>query len=402
MGKPLKIMHVVRAFETGGLETLVLEACARTAAHHGAPDACVVAMLPGDGLEQRDRYCAVRSVSLNGCVRGGKLAMVSSLVRLFRRERPAVVHVHNFLAQLYAGVAAKWARVPVLVGTKHGAGWPRLCGSYRLAAGAYGLCDRIVAVSRDVQEGFVRVYGLPARRVPVILNGIDTDRFRPGDPSARARRELLGMDGAPLIGAVCRLVELKGIGTLLEAFAALRRALPEARLAVVGDGADRGTFERSAQRLGVAPYVCFTGTRTGVESIYPLFDMFVLPSYTEGISLTLLEASSCALPVVATRVGGNSEILLEGETGLLVPPRDADALADAMRRIWRNQGKAKAMGRAARERVVKRFSLDRMVDDYLELYGELYARKIPERRFTVGDRNEERVCSPAEAPMTER
>lgn len=372
MAEPLKVMHVVRAFETGGLETLVLETCARMAARTGL-EACAVGMLPGDGLDRRPRYAAVPSLGLNGSLRRGKLAMVRALNRLFRRERPDVVHVHNFLAQLYAGVAAKMAGVPALVGTKHGAGWPRLCGSRRLAGRVYRLCDRIIAVSGDVQRGFVGTYGLPTERVPVILNGIDTDKFRPHNGSAGVDR--LECGGAPMIGTVCRLVEYKGVRTLLNAFAMLRDRFPDARLVIVGDGVDRGAFEQCARKLGIGDSVQFLGAQQNVEDLYPIFDVFALASHTEGISLTVLEAGACALPIVATRVGGNPEIVRHGREGLLVPPRDAEGLADALERQWTNRAAAEAMGRAARERVVREFSLDRMTSDYVELYKEMLRAK---------------------------
>lgn len=389
MNRPLKIIHVVRAFKTGGLETLVLEMCARMASMDGL-HVLAVGMLPGDGLESRETYDSFDRVTLNGVAGRSRFRLVDALYRLFRREQPDVVHVHNFLAQVYAGAAARATGTPALVGTKHGADWPSLLSSRRLASYVYRLCDRLVAVSDDVRRGLLRAYGFAHYHVSLILNGIDTERFRPTeDGTAALRQEALGLTGAPVIGTVCRLAEYKGVRTLLDGFNAVLSECPGACLVLVGDGPDRSLFEIRTRELGLDGSVTFLGNCDDVAAIYPAFDIYAQPSYTEGISLTMLEASSCALPVVATRVGGTPEIVVDGETGLLVPPRDADALAQAILWIWRNRNRAHAMGRAARQRVKKKFSLDRMVRDYLELYQELYHLKTgraactePRRRLT--------------------
>jgi len=372
----LRIVHIGRALETGGLEVLILEMCRRMCSRGHRASVC--ALLPGDGLAERPEYRGVRTVVLDARARRGKLARVLAMARLLRRERPDVVHIHNFLSQVYGAVAARLAGVPVVVTTKHGWDWPSLMGSRAAAGLVWRLADVVVAVSRDLREAFVRAYGYPPGKARWILNGIDTERFRPleGDRDA-ARMRVLGVTGRPVLGTVCRLVEEKGIGTLLEAFFGLRKEQPEARLVVVGDGADREKFERQAGRLGIAGRVHFLGMRHDVANIYPLLDLFVLPSYTEGISLTLLEAASCGLPVVATEVGGNPEIVLHGRTGLLVPARDAAALAEAIRQVCADPEAARSMGRAGRERVVREFSLDRMADDYLRLYRETWEAKMP-------------------------
>jgi len=373
--EPLKVIHVVRALETGGLESLVLQGCARMRSAHGL-DASVCALLPGDGLAQRAEHRDVPCVTVS---RNGRQTIIGAavrLARLFRRERPHVVHVHNFFSHVRAAAAAKWARVPVLVHTKHGAQYPDVWGSRRLAGAAYRLSDVLVAISEDVRQGLMRTYRFAPGKVRLVVNGIDTDRF--GSVSkemASGRRRALGIEGRPLIGTVCRLSAEKGVPTLLEAFARLASSMPEARLLIVGDGAERPTCETRARELGVGDRARFLGMREDVAAIYPLLDVYVQPSYTEGISLTILEASACGLPVIATAVGGNPEIVADGKSGRLVPPGDARALADAIQRTWADRQGAFAMGRAARRRVVESFSLDRMVSDYVGLYHEIYSGK---------------------------
>jgi sugar transferase (PEP-CTERM/EpsH1 system associated) len=372
---PLRVIHVIRACQTGGLETLVLDASARMQ-REGAVNVSVCALLPGDGLELRPQYASVSCRTATERERRSTVAVVRALAGIFRQERPDVVHTHNFLCQVRAGLAAKLAHVPVVVSTKHGREWPRVFGSLRLAARFYRLADALVAVSQDVRDGFLSTYRFPPERMRLILNGTDTDRFRPLDGDREEpRHRLLGITGQPLLGTVCRLVEMKGIRPLLDAVSRIRERLPGVALAIVGDGPARAAFEAHARRLGVNEHVRFLGNRSDMEAVYPLFDIFVLPSYSEGISLTLLEAGSCALPVIATAVGGNPEIITDGVTGRLVPPRNAEALAEAVLAYWQAMDAARSMGRAARQSICERFSLDRMAREYVGLYSELCARK---------------------------
>jgi glycosyltransferase involved in cell wall biosynthesis len=369
--KPLSVVHVVIALRTGGLEMLVLEMCVRMLQLQGV-SVHVCALEAGDELQERARYARVPRTIIASSGPLGRWKSIAELALLFRRERPDVVHLHNYLPHVRGGLAAKLAGVPVVITTKHGASKPRLMRSTRLAGSSWRLADMVVPVSADSRDVFLNTYGFPAARARVILNGIDTDRFRPAEGDRESERQrVLGLTGTPLLGTVCRIVSEKGIPTLLAAFAIVVAKAPQARLVIVGEGPDRASCEQQAVRMGLAGQVTFLGVRGDVDAIYPLLDAYVQPSYTEGISLTMLEGCSCALPVVATAVGGNPEIVLAGQTGSLVPPRDAEALASAILRQWEAPETARTMGQAARRRVVECFSLDRMVADYIDLYREL-------------------------------
>jgi glycosyltransferase involved in cell wall biosynthesis len=383
MTESLRVTHVLRAFQTGGLETLVLEMSARM--RRRGLDARAVALLPGDGLERRPRYGGVPCEVLDESEALHVTRAVRTLRRVFREARPHVVHVHNWFSHVRSAPAAWLARVPVIVSTKHGMDMPRLLRSRRMARRAYCLADALVAVSADVRDALMATYGFPSGKVRLILNGIDTDRFRPGPArSLASRQSILGLDGSPMLGTVCRISKEKGIPELLAAFGTVSAQLPQASLAIVGDGPERSACEEESRRLGVADRVRFLGNRDNMPDVYPLFDIYVQPSHTEGISLTMLEASSCALPIVATAVGGNREIVVDGETGRLVPPGNVQAVAGALLALWANPDASRAMGQAARQRVVQRFSLDRMVDEYVDLYREILARKVGTSADAVG------------------
>lgn len=383
VAKRLRIVHIVRAVQTGGLEILVLELCKRMQTRDDLA-ASVYALFPGDGLEGRPEYGETCVSVLEPAQRRSKGAAILALAKMLRRARADVVHTHNLCSQIHGGTAAKLAGTPIVITTKHGWARPRVLGSRRLAGSFWRIADVVVGVSEEQRDDFVSAYKFAADRTRVVLNGVDTNRFRPGQACGDERgAHILGPTKRPVLGTVCRLVDYKGISTLLDAFGRIRRSakgLPNPLLVIVGDGPDRATFEAEAQRFGVAEHVLFLGKRKDVANLYSLFDIFVLPSYTEGLPLTVLEAASCALPIVATRVGGNPEIIKDGHTGLLVAPRKAEPLAAAVVQLWRHYEWARAMGRAAREHVVQKFSIDRTAEEYLQLYQEVLRAKSASKR----------------------
>jgi glycosyltransferase involved in cell wall biosynthesis len=295
-----------------------------------------------------------------------------------RREGVALVHTHNPGPHLYGALAAALARAgsaerrgwPRVVHTKHGRNYPRLRRKVLANRLASSLTDRVVAVSEDARAVVVDVEGVDPARVVTILNGVDTDEFRPGGDPREARARL----GVPAegfhVGCVARLSPEKDHATLLAAFARFRAGRPDAHLTLVGGGALRPALVGEAARLGLAGAVTFAGTQADVAALLPAFDVFALSSRTEGISLTLIEAAAAGIPLVATRVGGNAEILGEDEAGFLVPPGEPGALAAALERVAGRPDRAE-LGRRGRARVVSRFGIDRMARAYGELYAEL-------------------------------
>ena len=230
---------------------------------------------------------------------------------------------------------------------------PRQAGLVRLAA---RLTDRFVCVSADSARQAVR-QGVSPRTVRVLWNGIDLTRFAP--PALR---------GAGPVVTVARLSPEKDIDTLLRA-AALAAAADDAfRLEIAGDGPCMADLRRTAAGLGLGGRVTFHGQVRDVPALLARAGLFVLSSRTEGVSLTLLEAMAGGLAVVATRVGGNPEVVADGETGLLVPPGDPAALAAAMLRLRRNDGERGRMGRAGRSRVERCFDVRRMTAEYERIY----------------------------------
>lgn len=238
---------------------------------------------------------------------------------------------------------------------------------------ANGRFDRIVAPTRTILDALVAEENADRARCRAIPNGVDTDHFHPADEAARVRlRQALRHTGDEcLIGCVASFTPVKQHGTLIEAFARVLQVQPHARLLLVGEGPLRGEIEAQIARLGIAGQVDLLGARADVENILPALDIFVLASSTEGMSNAILEAQACALPVVATDVGGNPDLVQPRINGLLVPPRAPAELAQALSTLVAQPQWRSALGDRARRRVAVTYSLDAMSAGYTELYREL-------------------------------
>ena len=231
-----------------------------------------------------------------------------------------------------------------------------------------------MALSRHLADYLERQVGIPAERVSQIYNGVDTERFHPsrGARTAIPGCPFQGQDDW-LVGSVGRMEAVKDPLNLARAFVRALEIEPAARsrfrLVLVGDGALRGDVAALLDRPGVRDKVWFAGERADVETVMRGLDCFVLPSLAEGISNTILEAMASGLPVIATAVGGNAELIESGMTGTLVPPVHAEALARAMVDYFRDRATARRHGKASRRVVESQFSLNRMVADYADMYA---------------------------------
>ncbi|MGH7393721.1 MAG: glycosyltransferase, partial [Candidatus Rokuibacteriota bacterium] len=257
----------------------------------------------------------------------------------FHRWRPDLVNPHLFRSTAVAAPLARWHGVRGVVETYHGReGWRHglVRGSFLPDRIVARCVDRVIAVSEAAARFLVTGKGYPTAKIVVVPNGCDLSRFAPGRDREAVRREL-GLEGqTPVAGVVGRLESQKGHEWLLQAWPAVLREMPDARLLVVGDGSLRDALEAQARRAGVAPSVVFTGFRADVPRLLDALDVLVLPSLYEGMPLTAIEAAAMARPVVATAVDGTPEVVHDGETGFLVPPADAPALARAVGAVLRD------------------------------------------------------------------
>ncbi|KAA3652561.1 MAG: TIGR03088 family PEP-CTERM/XrtA system glycosyltransferase [Proteobacteria bacterium] len=377
MRAPL-VAHIVYSFRIGGLENGVvnlINAMPASRYRH-----VVIALTDCDpDFSARVRRQDVDFISLR-LPPGHGVRHYLTLYRLLRRLRPDIVHTRN-LAALEMVVPAWAARVPVRIHGEHG--WDSSdpggrSRKYRLLRRLYApFVTHYIALSVQLSSYLTRAVGVSSARVTRICNGVDAQRFVPAGRRAVAP-EGFANDNCVVFGTVGRLQTVKDQVTLVRAFgrwlAGDALARQYARLVIVGDGPQRAEVEAAIAAADVAGRVWLAGAREDVPQLLQGLDVFVLPSKAEGISNTLLEAMASGLPVIATDVGGNSELVVPDSTGCLVPAEDPAAMAEAMQAVFHDPERRRAQRVAARRRVEAEFSLDAMVDRYMAVYDRMLVR----------------------------
>jgi glycosyltransferase involved in cell wall biosynthesis len=290
--------------------------------------------------------------------------------------RPDVVHTHGSKGGFLGRLAARAVGVRAVVHTPHifafqwNRGWRR---SLFLALERFAArrCDRIVCLSEAQRRITAEAGVLPSERLTVIPNGIDANEY----PGLRARGEIRSEFGlppdAPVVGMVGRLMPQKGCGNFIRAAALVARELPAARFVLVGGGPLEGELRREADALGLSGRLVFAGHREDAAGLYPAFDLFVLSSLWEGMPYVVLEAMASRLAVVATRIPGMEDVVVEGETGSLVPLDSTGEIARAISSLLADREKRSRMGEAGRARVEREFTLPRFIAEHERLYEEL-------------------------------
>ena len=351
----MKVVHVSFGLDVGGQEKLLVEF-----ARHGdrARFDLRFISLGSRGRLAEDIEALGCPVTDLGAPSGLRPGLIVKIAWLFRRWRPAVIHTHDHRSLFYAVPSARLTRVPRVVHTCHGRDVRATSRQVATARQLSRLVDRYVCVSQEVKAQ-CRELGITGPRVCTILNGIDLDRFPYNGPCPHG----------PVV-TVARLSPEKDVANLVRATAIAARQVDDLRVEVAGGGSCLDDLKSLAAELGVAERVNFLGEVRDVPALLGRARMFVLPSLSEGIPLTVLEAMARGLPVVATRVGGLPEVVDHGVTGLLIPPADPAALAGAILEIWTDPDRCAQMGHAGRQCVEERFDVRRMLGQYEALYRE--------------------------------
>jgi sugar transferase (PEP-CTERM/EpsH1 system associated) len=376
--RPL-VVHVMYRFDVGGLENGVVNLINRMPVDSYRH--AIISLTEISEFRRRIRRDDVQLIAL-GKRPGHLFVDYPRLFRLFRELRPAIVHTRN-LAALEAVVPAWAAGVPARIHGEHGRDVGDLDGSnrkYRWVRRIYSpFVTHYVTVSRDLEQYLHDRVGVAGDKIAQIYNGVDTESFHP------AGQEPSTIQGCPfrqpdnwLVGTVGRMQAVKDQTLLARAFIRALELRPDLRqrlrLVMIGEGPLRVQALAALEKAGVADLAWLPGERNDVADILRGLNCFVLPSLAEGISNTILEAMASGLPVIATRVGGNAELVAEGTTGRLVPAADADAMAAAIVELAEEPARAADAGRNARLEVQKQFSMDAMESAYRGLYDRLRFR----------------------------
>jgi sugar transferase (PEP-CTERM/EpsH1 system associated) len=371
--RPVSIVHVIHRLATGGLENGLVNLVNTLPADRFRH--AIVCLTDATAFASRIRRPDIAIIELHK-PSGNSLRIQQQLYRAFRDLAADVVHTRN-LGALEAQFAAALARVPVRIHGEHG--WDVVDEHARnrrhiaIRKLFSPFVHRYVALSEHIETYLRERVGIAAPRIERIVNGVDCERFHPS-PSERASFPYPGFrdPALVLVGTVGRLEPVKDQLALARAFVTLLERAPELRrwlrLVIVGSGSLRDEIERLLAAQGATDISWLAGEREDVPQLMRALDVFVLPSRAEGISNTILEAMASGLPVVATAVGGNGELVRHGVTGALVPPNDMNALAHAIHELARDGALRTAQGAAARCDAVERFSLARMVTQYARLY----------------------------------
>lgn len=377
--KSLRLLEVITGLARGGAETQVVALALGLRARGW--NVRVVSLLQPEAFVEELEGAGIPVVSL-GMRRGQPSPQaVLRLAALFRRWRPHVVHSHMIHANLLARVARALAPVPVLISTAHST--LEVGRSFRTERSthlAYRLTDFLADMTTQVaKEGYERfLRGGAARpdKLVYLPNAVDTHRFAPRPEVRQPKRQELGLGEEFIWLAVGRLEEAKDYPTLLRAFALVRERHPQARLLVVGAGSLEEQVKRLASELGLGESVRFLGLRTDIPELMNAADAYVMSSAWEGMPMVLLEAHASGLPIVATDVGANRDVVRDGVSGYLVPQKHPEALAAAMNRLmFLEPWKRVQMGFRGREWVEERFALERILDQWERMYAGLLARK---------------------------
>jgi glycosyltransferase involved in cell wall biosynthesis len=303
--------------------------------------------------------------------------VVLHLARLLRRDRIDLVHAHQCTPWFYAALSRLLHGRPRLLLEEHGRFHPEVHKPLRIGANRLllrRLTHAFVAVSADIRDRLVSYEGLQRKRIRVIYNGAPS-ALQPKPAERQLMRQQLGYGAGDLvIGSVGRLDPIKNLPLLLRAFNVLRNRHPEARLLIIGDGPERDNVECLIRELGLWDFVKLAGFRNDARRLHGAMDLFTMTSFSEGTSMALLEAMSSGLPIAASAVGGNTEILSSGQSGLLFASNDTEAAAAAFQRLASDAHLRDSLGRAARREFEARFSFETMIGEYRSLYGALLGR----------------------------
>lgn len=363
-----KILHVVLSMAVGGAERLVYDMVRHPCFAGNKPIVCCLDSIGELGVELKTQgflvYCKQRSPGLDWQV-------IPWLRRIILEEQVDIIHAHQYTPLFYTVPAAFFAGRKKVVYTEHGRFYPERKSWKRALVNpmlAYGV-GHLIAISKATAQAMADYDHFPLDRIKIIHNGIDTSQMQPTFDKAGKRQSLGLSPSSRVLGTAARLNTIKNMPMMLRGFKLVLAQIPDLYLLIAGQGEELAYLQALAKELAIDTRVKFIGLRFDLPEIYQLFDVFLLTSFSEGISITLLEAMACGIPAVVTDVGGNPEVVVAGETGFLVPVDNDHLFAERIIEVLTNQELAKKMSILSQKRVEEEYSISRMLHGYQQLYG---------------------------------
>ena len=374
MENKFKILYVFAALPVGGAEQVLVTELKGLNRDLFVPLVCVISEKGpvGEMIEQM----GIPVIPLHRMKKTQfDYGIIREIKKIILREKIVLVHTHLYDGGKYGRIAARMARVPGIVHTAHNIYVKRRTKYHLINRILSSFTDRIIAVSKAVKESLVRYDRINRKKIQVIYNGIDLSKFDGPSTKHEVRAELGIKPDEYVIGVIARLEEQKGHRYLLEALSIIPEHLASLKILIVGDGQLRSVLETETKRRALSSNVFFLGTRKPIAPILRALDLFLLPSLWEGFSMAILEAMAAGVPVIATSVGGAGEVITSGQDGLLIPPGDAQSLAEAIKDALRHRAKYLEMARIGRERVRQNFSQEKHMEALQTLYLQILTEK---------------------------
>lgn len=370
----VNVLHLMTASEekkgVGGAETLLLSIAEKIDKNNFN---FIIAYTSGGILADEYKKAGAEVVRFDTAAQMDIIA-INKLIKLIKARNVDIVHSHQMRYDFLGSIASRLSKTPFIF-TRHQSISDYPINYFKktifLAIDSFvavKLADRIAAVSKFIADDLKAKEGVPEGKASIIYSGLDLKRYGKDIKAGNIRKEFSIDPGAPLIGTVGRINIEKAHDLFLKAAVEVLKEAPEARFIIAGDGPLREKQEKLAEKLGIGTKVVFTGYRKDIPAVIADLDIFALSSVTESLGIVNLEAMAMGKPVVSFDVGGVSELVVDKETGLLVPPKDAKALAKAIVGLINNKEAARNMGLAGRKRVEENFTLDATVSKYMALY----------------------------------
>ncbi|WP_168204052.1 glycosyltransferase [Aliikangiella coralliicola] len=369
----LKVLHIVQSLNVGGLENGVVNLVNQADKNHLDVD---VLCLRDKGTLAAKVIDSESRVHFDGNQSESILTAIKKVYALCKGKKYDIVHTHGWATMLPGYIGAKLAGIATIINGEHGTLYFSSKTQIIAQNLLFKLMDLNLSVSKVLIDEIKSKFDYRGDNFKAILNGVDEKKFSPDSTSRNEIRNSLNIGPDDfVVGSVGRLVEVKNYPCLIRAFA----GLPSARqsyLVLAGYGDQQTKLEQLCQELGVADSVKFLGKRSDIPAIINSYDVFVLPSFREGLSNTILESLSCGVPVIASNVGGNPEMVMDGINGFLFESDNDQALIEKIASLQGNQDLLMDFSNKARKLVLESFTLDTMVDNYQSAYYELAERKV--------------------------
>ena len=370
----IKVAHIVQTLDVGGAERLVMDLLKSCDKSRFDFTLCCLGTrgVLADELEKEN----VRLIFLNK-KDGLDFNLSFKIASLMKDSKIGVLHTHNQRPQFYGALATHLFRPRVYVHTRHGRNYPDNYKSVLFSRFFAGRASKVVVVCDDIYKFARDIEKLPKEKLKIINNGVDTERFNGEGRDKKLLRDSLGIGPDELvIGTVGRLAKIKNQKLLILAFKNVADLRSDCRLVVVGDGPLKNELIDYSQEVGVREKILFLGERNDISQLLGVFDIFCLSSLSEGISLVLLEAMATGLPIVATRVGGNSELIEDGVNGFLVPSQDPRSMSENLVKLLSDKELRDHMSKNNQKSARSRFD----IRDVTKTYQELYVNEINNTR----------------------